>query len=109
MGRTRIDALATLVLERQLRVGRQSYDALAEAIGANKAAVMRWMKKMREARLVHVAEWGPDKNGRLFVPLFSWGVESDAPRPGPSTTPAARMAAHRARQAALAEKLRGES
>lgn len=107
MGRRRIDALATLVLEKELRMGGRSYADLEAATGLSKPALMRWVKQMREVNLVHIEGYGPDINGRLFIPLFRWGNGEDAPRPGQARTPAARMADYRARQTQLADQLRG--
>lgn len=107
MARRRLDALATLVLEKELRDGGKSYADLAAATGLGVTSLMRWVKGMREVGLVYVSGYGPDVNGRIFIPLFTWGKKADTPRPGQSRSAATRMAGHRARQAAMAEKLRG--
>ena len=54
----------------------------------------RWVKKHRAD--LHVAAWGPDRNGRPFVPVFAWGRRPDTPRPGRALTPAEQMRKTRA-------------
>ena len=80
--------------QRALQAEPQSYDDLCHISGLNKPAVARWIKSLRPdtgERHVHIADYGPDRNGRLFVPLFAWGNEEDAERPGDSRTDAERM------------------
>lgn len=91
------------VLRDRMCAEAMSYDRMAEVIGLGKTSVQRWARDMREAGLIHIAAYGPDKNGRLFVPLYKWGRERDVDRPGHKETPAERM---RAKRAEAAKELR---
>lgn len=78
-------------MQRAMQQAPQSYRQLAAISQLNKPAVEHWVRSLRAQELAHVAGWGPDKRGRLFVPLFVWGPGRDAPRPGPLRTDAERM------------------
>jgi len=94
-----------VMLKMQATLAKQpaTYTDLVESSGLGRHAVMRWIKAMRAAGAVYVAEWKPDCTGRPFVPAFMLGVNRDVPRPGPRRTAAERMAAIRAARTALAE------
>lgn len=77
-----------------------TYDELVTLSGLSKPVVSRWVKNMRDAKTVHVAEWRDDTRGRKFVPAFVWGDGDDVARPGAAQTPAQRMASTRARRRA---------
>ena len=81
-----------------LQAKAQTYAELVALSGLNQSAVANWVKTLREMTPspIHVEAWGPDRNGRLFVPLWRWGTKMDAPRPGPARTPQQRMEALRA-------------
>jgi hypothetical protein len=36
---------------------------------------------MWNGRLLHVWDWGADKDGRFVIPIYAWGDEPDAERP----------------------------
>lgn len=73
-----------------------TYDQMVELTGLSKVSVARWVKGRRAAGRVFIEGYGPDKNERLFCPLFRWGNLQDAARPGYSISPAERMRQHRA-------------
>lgn len=70
-----------------------TYDALALLTGLSKEAVTRWVKNVRSEPdgLVYISDWLPAKDGTLRVRAFRWGLQEDAPRPGPKLTNAERM------------------
>lgn len=70
-----------------------TYDALAQLTGLSKEAVTRWVKNARSAddSLVYISDWLPAKDGTLRVRAYRWGLQEDAPRPGPKQTNAERM------------------
>ena len=90
--RKRNNAQRILKMQLAMAVTPRSYDELAQISGLNKPAVARFIKTMKAEGAVHRAAWGADKNGRAFLPLFRWGEGSDVERPGPSISPAERMA-----------------
>jgi hypothetical protein len=96
--RLRNNPLRVFQMQEALKEKPRSYDELARVTGLNKPAVARWVKLMRAVTPspIFISGWGPDKNGRLFVPLFAWGTAPDAERPGDSRTDAERMRALRA-------------
>lgn len=75
-----------------------TYDELVTVTGMVKPRVARWVKNNRKD--IRVTSWAPDKNGRPFVPVFSWGAGADVPRPGRALTPAEQMRKVRERRAA---------
>lgn len=81
----------------------QTYADLVRISGLKQPAVTRWVKVLRGARVVFIASWGPDKNGRLVVPEFSCGPGPDAKRPGCVASAAQRMRNTRARRKLAAE------
>lgn len=84
-----------------LLFGDQSYDDLVRETGLSKERVAYFMRTVRGE--VRISGYGPDKNGRLFVRLFSWGSGPDEPRPGRTLTAAEQMRKLRARRRAEAE------
>lgn len=79
---TSVNSLALVLAMREPR----SYDQLAIATGMSKVAVQRWISKAREDESLesrpYIADYAEDARGRLFVPLWQWGSESDKQRPG---------------------------
>lgn len=97
-GRQPVTAQCAVLMADKLREKARTYDDLVGISQLKKPTVQRWIKALRvdEVRVVRIEAWKPDKNGRLFVPLFRWDSRPDAPRPGPSTTSAQRMRTLRA-------------
>lgn len=77
-----------------------TYEQLCEAGGLTAQRAAYWRKS--NADNIYICEWAPDKNGRLFVPVFAWGQQPDAPRPGRVQTSAERMRALRSKRKAAA-------
>ena len=73
-------------------------EQLAERVGLGKRAVAHWRRQLRavEHSPIHIEGWAPDSQGRPFTPVYRWGVQPDAERPGQSIPPAERMRALRA-------------
>lgn len=38
---------------------------------------------MQQAGYLHIWDWAPDKDGRMVIPIYTWGPGEDAPRPPP--------------------------
>lgn len=97
-GRQPVTAQCAVLMADKLREKCRSYDDLVAISHLKKPTVARWIKALRvpEVRVVFIEGWQPDKNGRLFVPLFRWGTQPDAARPGRALTSAERMRALRA-------------
>lgn len=91
----RMTVALSLKLRQLLQESPKTYEQLAELSGINQSRVARWRKS--NAEFIHVDHWAPDKNGRLFIPVFSWGAWPDKPRPGRVLSSAERMRIHRAR------------
>ena len=91
----RMTVALSLKLHQLLQESPKTYEQLAELSGINQSRVARWRKS--NAEFIHVDHWGPDKNGRLFIPVFSWGADPDKARPGRVLSSAERMRIHRAR------------
>lgn len=87
----RMTAALSASLVSLLQESPKSYEQLASATGLNKRSVARWISQMQGSRSVHIADYGPDINGRLFVPLWAWGNQPHARRPGQAKTNAERM------------------
>lgn len=104
--RTRIDIIAAQVMTERLQQGNASYVDLAEVANLSPASVGRWMRLMKQAGRVHITGYAPDKGGRPFTPLYTWGPGTDLQRPGANKTPAMRMAEIRARRKALIQQLK---
>lgn len=95
----RISVQKSLELRELLLAKPMTYEELCAASGLSDQRAARWRKT--NADNIYVFDWAPDKNGRLFVPVFAWGTEPDKPRPGRVMTSAERMRAHRAKKAAV--------
>jgi predicted ArsR family transcriptional regulator len=91
------------LLREKLAESAMSFEQMANTVNLSKAAVQRWAKSMREAGRIYVESYGPDVNGRPFVPLHRWGTGVNAERPGHTVSDADRM---RAKRAEAAENLR---
>jgi predicted ArsR family transcriptional regulator len=85
-----------LILQSAMTERPCSYDDLAGISGLSKPTVTRWLKQLHAAGGVHIAAWGYDRTGRLFVALWAWGRGVDRPRPGQQRTAAERMKSLRA-------------
>lgn len=104
MSRDRITILHTELLRENMLKQPMSFDQMAELAGLSKQSVQRWVRAIRAAKLMYIAAYGPDVNGRLFVPLFAWGKGDDVERPGQVRTAAERMRAKRSADAELLRK-----
>lgn len=91
----RMTVALSLKLRQLLQESPKTYEQLAELFGINQSRVARWRKS--NAEFIHVDHWAPDKNGRLFIPVFSWGADPDKARPGRVLSSAERMRIHRAK------------
>jgi hypothetical protein len=105
MQRKRNNPVISLRMQEALQRGPHSYDQLAEISGLGKSAVQTWVKTLRaqEPAPIFIESFGPDKNGRPFVPLWRWRAAADqvdAERPGDSLTDAERMRRFRAEKKA---------
>lgn len=100
---SRMTLLHAELLREKLVENAMSFEQMAKVVNLSKAAVQRWAKSMREAGRMYVEAYGPDVNGRPFVPLHRWGTGTDATRPGHTMTDAERM---RVKRAEAAENLR---
>lgn len=92
-----------LRMQTALKVKGHSYDDLVAVSGLAKESVARWIKQMRDMKVVHVENWADDVRGRRIVPVFRWGEKADLPRPGRRWTAAETMARLRARRKAEVE------
>lgn len=90
----RITQQQSLALQQLLREKPMGYADMELATSMAARRLARWVKKHRAD--LHVSAWAPDKNGRLFVPVFAWGRRPDTPRPGRALTPAEQMRKTRA-------------
>lgn len=93
---TRITTAQSLHLVRLLTAETLTQDGVVIRSGLNKVQIARWIKRNRDN--VRVADWAPDKNGRLFVPMWQWGVGADVERPGPKQSDYERVKAWRAKK-----------
>lgn len=85
----------SLEMRAALMARPMTYAQMREAFGLSDQRMAYWRKA--NAENIYVFDWAPDKNGRLFVPVFAWGDQPDKPRPGRAMSSADRMRAHRAR------------
>lgn len=92
----RMSVKKSLELRELLLTTPMTYEQLCEAGRLSPQRAAYWRKS--NAENIFVSDWAPDKNGRLFVPVFSWGVGEDKPRPGRTLTSAERMRELRARR-----------
>lgn len=90
----RITSRMSMYLRDLLTASPLSYADLVQYTGISQPRVARWVKGNRAD--IRVVSWSPDKNGRLFCPVFRWGAGADAPRPGRVLTAAAQMRKSRA-------------
>lgn len=91
----------TLRMQTALTVSGHTYDELAAISGLAKEAVARWVKALRKtepAKGIYIERWAADRRGHPVVPVWRWGNQPDAPRPGRALTAAQQMAKLRARR-----------
>ncbi len=105
MQRKRNNPVIALRMQQALQSAPHSYDQLAQVAGLGKNAVQTWVKTLRtqEPAPIFIEAFGPDKNGRPFVPLWRWRTsadQADAQRPGDTFTDAERMRRFRAEKKA---------
>lgn len=94
----RMTAALSAAIQEALVEVPMTYERIAQVYGLSKTSVARWVKSMRDpVKRIYIADWAPDVNGRVFVPMWAWGRRTDAERPGPKRTDAERMRAHRAK------------
>jgi predicted ArsR family transcriptional regulator len=51
-------------------VEERSLSRLAEFVGVHDKTAARYLKALRDRRLVHIAEWEEDGRGRRLVPVY---------------------------------------
>lgn len=91
------DAVVALIVA--LTNGPQTYAQLAVAASMSERAIAGWIKSLRDARRVRIAEWRDDTLGRATVPAFEWAQgRSDVDRP-PAMTRSQITQNYRARHA----------
>lgn len=95
------DLKTRLALEALLRAEPHSYADLAHKLNLDYYSVANYVKKLRDAELAHVGEWGGAKDGRATVAIITWGPGVDAERPTPDSA-SVRMARTRANKRAAA-------
>lgn len=73
----------TLVkLIKRLVTSSATYAEMTALTGLSHQAVARWVKEMRDEKLIHIAAWERDVRGYPTVPRFAWGHNfTDAVRP----------------------------
>lgn len=85
----------------------KSFDQLAQELGVSKATVARYVHDAREVGSADgwpfIAGYGMDARGRRFTPLWAWGREPDAQRPGNTSSAAERMRRMRQRKREMKE------
>lgn len=99
--RSRIDIFAAQIMKTRLEQGDAGYDELSQLTNLSVASVGRWVRLMRESGHTRITSYGPDRKGRPFVPLFTWGAGPDLPRPGQARPAKERMAELRSRRQAM--------
>ena len=99
MTRLRNNAERTAKMTVALKTNPQTYEQLATVSGLQKPAVATWVKSLRAAGMIHVAQWLPDTRGCLRKPVFGWGNKPDVAKA--VKTSAERMSTYRARRALL--------
>ena len=97
----------SLALRDLLMSKPMTYEQLCEEGGLTPQRAAYWRKT--NAEFIRIAGWAPDKNGRLFVPVFFWGPGEDVPRPGRALTSAERMRALRQRRRLAAQNAQAET
>jgi DNA-binding transcriptional ArsR family regulator len=85
----RLQPSHAVILTRLLHSGPTSLAKLQANTGLSGPTITRWLKNLRDENYVYVAGYGPDARGRMFTPLYAWGNQPDAARPGRSGGPAA--------------------
>ncbi len=92
-------------MQTALKMQALTADELVVVSGLSKGSVQHWIKALRNMAPtpIYIEGWGPDRNGRPFVPQYRWGSGEDKARPGQSRTPRERMAALRAAKKAANE------
>ena len=86
----------SIELQGLLSVMPMTYEDLCTVSGLSAQRIAYWRKS--NADDIYIADWAPDKNGRLFVPVFAWGKQPDKARPGRVLSSAERMRALRAKK-----------
>ena len=83
--KVRVGPLAVVLMVNALKDGAHTYTELAEASGLHHTTLRRWLAQFRKptqghVRLVHIADWEEDNQGRRNTPSFAWGNKRDAER-----------------------------
>jgi DNA-binding transcriptional ArsR family regulator len=79
---TRITALSQAVILRALTEEPSSVAELMEISGLSKCTVQNYLLALRKAKLIYVAAWESDPNGRMNTPCYKWGSDkSDVKKP----------------------------
>ena len=80
--KVRVGPLAVVAMINALKDGASTYTELAEASGLHHTTIRRWLAQFRKPtqghpRLVHIADWEEDHQGRRNTPAFAWGDKPD--------------------------------
>lgn len=96
--RKRNNAVIALKMQALLIERPASYEELVAVSELARHSVEHWVRNMRRAGYVHIAEYVRDERGRYLVPLFRFGPGVDADRPAPKLTLAERQRGYRERK-----------
>lgn len=91
-----LNHLSAALMMRALMDGPSSVPEIAYETGISYVTVRRYVRALRDRRVIHIAAWDVDARGRRTLAAYSFGDRHDAPRP-PRATAAQRQAAHRER------------
>lgn len=93
VGRARIGHITVAILIKTLLSGRFTIDELHKATGLHDRTLRKVIAQLRLQRLIHVADWAPDRAGALQIAVYELGNQPDKLRP--RLTPAERSKRYR--------------
>jgi DNA-binding IclR family transcriptional regulator len=96
--RKTLTPLAAALMQSAIQKAPCSLDALVIISGLAKPVVTRYVKSLRDAKLIHVGSWARDARDYPTIRQFAWGDAPDATCPLTTRTAKDRMRALRAAQ-----------
>lgn len=80
-----INVTAVIKLCELLNDSEYSQDQLQELIGLHPQSMGRWMKRLRDKKLIYIIDW--ERRGKIWVAIWTWGyMMKDKMKPKPMSS-----------------------
>lgn len=80
-GRIRINHVTVAIMLKTILSGRFTIDDLRQSTGMHDRTLRKFIAHLRLQKLVHVADWAPDRAGALQIAVYELGNKPDRMRP----------------------------